>query len=92
MRLDLAQKAASLLERITELEETIFKLEELRNGKSFELSSNITNHDITNYSVVVEFKEGHLPNEIFKQNILEYAIDNFNVELNELKDELENLE
>ena len=88
MRIDIAQQAASLLERLDELERTILQLEQIKDGKSFKVSTVFV--DPTR-EVEIELKEGKLTTEIFQQNILSYTIDNFNVELQELKEELENL-
>lgn len=91
MRLDLAQKAASLLERISELENVILKLEQISHGRSFKLTTILFDHHGGAEEIMVEFKEGKMATEIFQQNILQYAIDNLNIELGELKEELENL-
>lgn len=91
MRIDIAQKAAALLERIEELEKTILQLERIRQGKSFKVSTVFIDPKQGAQEVEVELREGKLATEIFQQNILNYTIDNFNVELNELKDELEEL-
>lgn len=94
MREDIAKKAASLLERIENLEVTIFKLEQIKNGISFKLSGVVMNKSKTSSKtgeIKIEFPEGKLSSEIFKQNIISYTIDNFNVELEELKQELEDL-
>ena len=86
MKEDLAKKAASLIERIEELEKTIFKLEELKAGTNFKITSVVKAKQIQ-----VEFPTGKLSSEIFQQNILNYTIDNFNIELKELKQELDDL-
>ena len=91
MRLDIAQKAASLIERIEDLEKTVLQLEQMRDGKSYKIStvSIVPKHGA--HEVEVELVEGKLSTEIFQQNILDYTINNFNVELTELKQELEEL-
>ncbi len=91
MKIDIAQQAAALLERIQEMEATILQLEQIRNGKSFSISSVFVDPKSGVQEIKVELKEGKLSTEIFQQNILTYAIDNFNVELQELKVELEEL-
>jgi len=91
MRIDIAQQAASLLERLEELEETILQLEQIKDGKSFKVSTVFVDPKYGAQEAEIELKEGKLATEIFKQNILLYTIDNFNVELQELKEELENL-
>ena len=90
MKIDIAEKGAALLERIKELESVIFKLEQIIEGESFSVSG--VNNKITTQSIEINFNEGKLSTEIFKQNILDYAINNFNIELGELKQELESLE
>lgn len=91
MRIDIAQQAAALLERIQELENTILQLERIKDGKSFKVSTVFIDPKHGAQEVEVELREGKLATEIFQQNILNYTIDNFNVELEELKEELEEL-
>jgi competence CoiA-like predicted nuclease len=91
MRIDIAQKAASLIERIEDLEKTILQLEQMREGTSYKVSTVSIDPKHGAQEVKVELKEGKLSTEIFQQNILGYTIDNFNVELEELKQELEDL-
>lgn len=91
MRIDTAQKAAALLERIQELENVILRFEQMRDAKSFKLSAVSIDHKHGAIETEIDFVEGKLPTEIFQQNILNYTIDNFNIELNDLKEELENL-
>lgn len=91
MRLDVAQKAASLVERIEDLEKIILQLEQMRDGKSFKVSTVSIDPKHGAQEVEVEFREGTLSTEIFSQNIIDYTINNFNVELEELKQELEEL-
>jgi len=87
MNIEIAKKAASLIERIDEIEKIIFELENVKNGKEFNISTIFT----TGAKTEIFFKEGKLSTEIFKQNIINYMIDNFNVELKELVDELDEL-
>jgi len=91
MRIDIAQQAAALFERINELENTILQLERIRDGKSFKVSTVFIDPKIGAQEVEIELKEGKLTTEIFQQNILGYMIDNFNIELKELRDELDEL-
>ncbi len=91
MRIDVAKKAAALLERIEELEEVVLKLERIREGKSFRLSTVFIDPKYGEETVGIAFKEGCLSTEIFQQNTIIYAINNFNIELNELKEDLEKL-
>jgi len=91
MRIDIAQQAAAFLEKIEELENIILQLERIKEGKSFRVSTVFIDPHQGAQEVEVELKEGKLPTEIFQQNILGYMIDNFNVELQELRDELEEL-
>lgn len=90
MRLDIAKTAAFLLERIEDLEKIISQFEQLKESKFFEIS-NVSNIPKIGVELNIKFKEGKLSTEIFKQNILVYAIDNFNVELSEVREELEKL-
>jgi hypothetical protein len=73
------------------LEDVILKLEQISHGKSFKLTAVLIDHTHGAEELTVELKEGKMPTEIFQQNILVYAIDNLNIELGELKEELENL-
>lgn len=91
MRFDIAQKAASLVERIEDLESVILHLEGMREGKSYKLSTVTLNPKHGAEELEFEFKEGKLSTEIFQQNIIEYTINNFNVEMEELKQELDDL-
>lgn len=89
MRIGIAQQAAALLERIEEMESIILQLEQIRGGKSFKVSSVFIDPKHGAQEIEVKFEEGKLSTEIFQQNILNYMIDNLNVELQELKEELE---
>jgi len=91
MRIDIAHQAAALLERIQELEDIILQLERIRSGKSFKISTIFIDPNHGTQEIDVELKEGKLTTEIFQQNILVYTIDNFNVELQELNVELQEL-
>ncbi len=91
MKFDIAQKAAALLERIEELEKVILDLERLREGKYFKLSTVVLDPKRGGEEIEIVFNEGKLSTEIFQQNIIDYTINNFNIELNELKQELEEL-
>ena len=90
MKLDVAKRAAAILERIDDLEQIIQNLEQMREAHSYKIES-ITTTPRGMKEVKVDFFEGKLSTEVFKQNVLAYAIDNFNIELNEIRDELEEL-
>lgn len=92
MRIDVAKKAAALLERIEELENVVMKLERIKEGDSFKLSAEFSDPLTLTENAEIKFDDGHLSTEIFKQNTIDYAINNFNIELDELKEDLEKLE
>lgn len=88
MRYDTAIVASSLIERINDVEGVILKLEKIKESANFKL---IGYDDDYEKELSIEFKKGHLSTEIFKQNIIEYTINNLNIELVELRNELEEL-
>lgn len=91
MKSDIAKKAASLIERIEDLERVVLELERMRDARDFKISAVIVDQKHGAEEIDIEFKNGDLSTEIFQQNILDYTINNFNVELNEFRQELEEL-
>lgn len=88
MNRDNAVIVAGLVDRITKLEETIFKLQQIANMTSYKIipfdKVNKTSTDIS-----VDLNEGDIATVVFNQDILQYFIDILNLELNELIKTLE---
>lgn len=83
--------AAGIVERMDKLENIIFKLQEISNKKNFTIQGFDNHIDIDNDSNIVMLADGDLATEIFIENILDYYINNLNLELDELRKSLEEL-
>jgi len=93
--------AEKIVDKINKLEKIIFELQDLNSAKDYKnfkivaVNTNqadpslIINNMIPNFTKTVELKEGDMATEIFSQDILEYYINTLNLELEELKKELE---
>ena len=86
--------AAGIVERMDKLENIIFKLQEISNKKNFEINGYNSHFEKTDSDggwCTVNLIAGDLATEIFIENILEYYINNLNLELDELRKSLEEL-
>ena len=84
--------AAGIVERIDKLEKIIFKIQEISHKKNFEIRgfNSIIDNDV-NLNDSIFFNDGDLATEIFIENFFEYYINNLNLELDELRNSLEEL-
>lgn len=91
--------AASIVDRMDKLENTIFKLQEIQNKKSYKIVASIsdqiqmfgnngTNETSENF---VDLNAGEIATEVFIQDILEYYINILNLELDELRKSFESI-
>ena len=88
--------AAGIAERMDKLEKTIFELESLKDKKSFKIVAplgivTLPNGGASSGQIWVELKEDEIATEVFLQGILQYYIDNLNLELNELRKSFEEI-
>lgn len=96
MNRDNALIVAGLVDRISKLEKTIFKLQEIMNKQSFKIVA-VEEQDekYTNktYEVetVVELHSGDIATVVFTQDILQFYIDTLNLELVDLLQELDEI-
>lgn len=74
--------AEHIVNRMDKLQKTIFELQELSDKKMYMISSG---------DKIVALNEGEVATEVFIQGFFEYYIGLLNLELNELKQEFENL-
>ena len=79
--------AAGIAERMDKLEKTIFELEALKDKKAYKICAG---NDGLNFTEVV-LEEGAIATELFTQSILQYYIDNLNLELDELRKDFEEI-
>ena len=90
--------ASGLVDRIDNLEKTIFKLQDLSKCKYFTIIGDtknaVSDSDIGSVEVsttTINLMSNEMATEIFVDNILEYYIDILNLELNELRKEFDEL-
>ena len=86
--------AEKVINKMDKLEKTIFELQDLVNTKEHQKVYKIvaqSTEEINLNDKMVELKEGDIATEVFIQDILEYYINTLNLELDELKKELETL-
>lgn len=84
--------AAGIAERMDKLEKTIFELESLKDKKSFKIVAPLDSVTSLNGGQIwVELKEDEIATEVFLQGILQYYIDNLNLELDELRKSFEEI-
>ena len=88
--------AATLVERMDKLEKTIFGLEEIKDMKIYKITASDAplGYASTNseYKILeVNLNPNEIATEVFIQNILQYYIDNLNLELNELRKDFEEI-
>lgn len=84
--------AAGIVERIDKLEKKIFELQNIMNNNHYIITSveNVIGSDvIINQSV--DLLPNEIATEVFVQNILEYFVNNLNLELEELRKELDEI-
>jgi len=83
--------AAGIVERMDKLEHTIFCLQEIMNKKSYTIiaSNEIKIDQLAEY--IVNLNPGEIATEVFIQDILEYYVNTLNLELNELRKNLEDI-
>ena len=86
MKKEVADIAASIVDRINKLESKILELHELTNKKSYK----IIGYDMFK-EVSVTLEEYSIAKEVFVQDILEYYINTLNLELDDEKIKLDEL-
>lgn len=96
MNRDNALIVAGLVDRITKLEKTIFKLQEIMNKESFKIiavEKQDEKYSNKTYEIetVVELHSGDIATVVFTQDVLQFYIDTLNLELNDLLNELDEI-
>ncbi len=85
--------AAGIVDRIDKLENTIFKLQEIQDKKSYRIIA--YDHDkisdTSDSNNFVDLNSSEIATEVFVQDILEYYINILNLELDELIKSLESI-
>lgn len=87
MNRDNAIIVAGLVDRMTKIEDTIFKLEEIKKCSSYKI---IGKEGIIT-SLEVALNENDIATVVFNQDILQLFIDTLNLELNELIQKLDEI-
>jgi hypothetical protein len=79
--------AAGVVDRIDKLERTIFMVQQIMDKKYY----NITAYDDEEREYSVYLNHDEIATEVFVQDILEYYVNTLNLELNELRKNLEEI-
>ena len=91
MKIEDFDVAAGLVYRIDKLEKTIFKLNDLKiNSNKFKIIGE-NSMEINFNKIEIELNTGDISTEVFSQDILEYFINTLNLELNEMRDNFNEL-
>ena len=89
-----ATVVASIVDKIEKIENVIFKLESIKDKKSYIIASSdedeINIKDIKLEDCLV-LNLNNISTEIFKQSVLEFLIDTLNLELKDLIEELDKI-
>ena len=89
-----ANIVASIVDKIEKIENVIFKLESIKDKKSYIIASSdedeINIKDIKLEDCLV-LNLNNISTEIFKQSVLEFLIDTLNLELKDLIEELDKI-
>lgn len=93
MKREIFDIAAGLVERIDKLEKIIFKIQEISHKKNFEIRgfNSMVDNDV-NLNNSIFLNDCDLATEIFIENFFEFYINNLNLELDELRKSLEDLQ
>lgn len=86
--------ASGLVDRIDNLEKTIFSLQDLSKCKQFTIIGDAKNSDDENndvFTTTINLDSNEMATEIFVETFLEYYIGLLNLELNELRKEFDEL-
>jgi len=82
--------AAGLVYRIDKIQKTIFELQSITKCDKFKIIGELSNIN-SQLRNEVELNTGDISTEVFSQDILEYFINTLNLELNELRENFDNL-
>lgn len=89
MNRDNAIIVAGIVDRMTKLENTIFKLEEIRKCNSYKIVGKDSHSPMISYEV--SLNENDIATVVFNQDVLQLFIDTLNLELDELIKSLEEI-
>lgn len=86
MNRDNAIIVAGIVDRMTKLENTIFKLEEIKNCNSYQIIGRVSPINLE-----VNLEQNDIATVVFNQDVLQLFIDTLNLELDELIKSLEEI-